>query len=189
MERLQGNRIGEKDLSIINSQQGSIFGVLSAKSMNIDLEKCVCSFLQVSSGFSTNHGIWQRYTVAQTRFGQEGASAGRGTFSMNDLHEAYMSVVEPEVSQFLTANEFLVEIMNEAVPYVHNLYGADARLSLSLLNLSENGADDVLFVNIQTALDPIVAVERLDEFLNGWFIDKMLETDGKLSFDVQVMEG
>ena len=99
------------------------------------------------------------------------------------LSQLYTIKQPGEVFKFLYNYPSLVEIIFEAVDALYNIFGADASLELELVTDPETDESE-LFALVEVDMDPEVALQKLEEFDQHWFLDREEITNGLFNIDV-----
>ena len=106
----------------------------------------------------------------------------------NSLNTEYRVENVFEVKNFLMKCEIeLFEILLDATKVLHDYFISRIYLSLSLLSDPEAPGYESLRVSIGTKLPVDDAMKCLNEFDEMWWLKAMDETDGNLSFDIELI--
>lgn len=87
---------------------------------------------------------------------------------------------EAEAISFVGKYPFLLNILKEAPGQIYRVFGEGITLYLELHCDPEEGWDE-LFIVIKSPYSTIEAVRRGDQLAEEWFLDRMVETEGKLN--------
>jgi len=110
------------------------------------------------------------------------------------LKEALKSIEDlyrlPEASAvrvraFISANPYLADLLLEAHPHIEKHFGPNPQLALEVIVDPEEEDFEELFAYILTTLEPEVALARLDQFDEAWFLDQLARAAGKLNFNLE----
>ena len=93
-----------------------------------------------------------------------------------------------KIKKFLSSNTFLLNIILESKSVVHRYFGETTELEVELFTDPEDIEElPRLFVNIKTKSDVKTALESFDNFLDNWYLEKMLLSGSLLSFNIEYL--
>lgn len=90
------------------------------------------------------------------------------------------SDVSENAQRLLNRYEFLVEILNQAVPKIKELFGAKTHVELEY-------SDGEVFAYIGTKLKPKEALATLSRFDEEWWFDVLPKVDCMLNFGLRYL--
>lgn len=101
----------------------------------------------------------------------------------NNLSQIQNTVmVSPEALAFIENNKYLIPILVSANQKLLEYFPHD-KLNLDLVNDPEENSDS-LFLSVESSLKPELALERLQNFDQDWWLDEVSKTNDKLCIDV-----
>lgn len=138
---------------------------------------------------------WPSFSVAVLEplemmgFWQEiGASIVRTIeFEIRSLKQLYTFRRHIEVSRFLERCPFLIPLLLEAYGKIESYFGPYPRVFLKVVTDPETNGDRQLVVFIGTNLPPVEALNRLERFDEGWWLEASRETRGNLCIHVEFL--
>jgi len=105
-----------------------------------------------------------------------------------DLIEKNFELKNKEkVKSFLQKNQFLLSLVLEAEKKIKNIFGADARLRLEVVEDPESVDEEELFAVVRTTRSEADASERLHRLDEEWWLEASRQTRCKLNIDVQLV--
>lgn len=112
---------------------------------------------------------------------QEIVKAGR----TNKVEELYSYRNPPAVVGFLRAYPHLMEFLLEAYPYLERHFGPEPDIVLELVAYPEETAYDELVAWIQSEDQVREGLEKLEEFEEEWFLDRLAEIGNEFNFNIE----
>ncbi len=101
-----------------------------------------------------------------------------------DLRSLYMFRDISRVSLFLRNNPFLINILVGAWFNIRERFTSNSPLVLEVVSDPEEPGCDQLFIFIQTRLPAELAIERLHQLDDEWWLDAMSDDD-KMTIDIE----
>ena len=98
-----------------------------------------------------------------------------GRFTLRDANEVFV---------YLNHNPMLVPLILEAGDKAHEYFAERPALALHLTEYPDDGSRE-LFLLIQTAQPPEVALAQLDDFDQEWWFDAQDRSEGKLNIKLE----
>lgn len=99
------------------------------------------------------------------------------------IEDCYHFKSKSRVKEFIEEHSYLTHILIESYELIIRFFGSGCYLELAVTTDPEEGFKE-LFVYIKTALPVDEALQKLDNFDDQWFLDKMSDTKGKLNFNL-----
>lgn len=103
------------------------------------------------------------------------------------LRQLYTFRNQEEVLKFLQEHPFLVELLLEAYSHIKEHFGFRTPVFLEVVHDPEIINDSQLVAFIQTDLDPIRALEKLDRFDKDWWVEASRRGEGKLCIHLEYL--
>lgn len=92
---------------------------------------------------------------------------------------------EVETIRFLRKHPALIDLLLEAPAQIERYFGSSSLLTLELATDPEDPDSTELFVNVSVPLPVDDAIVRLDRFDEGWFLEQLERTGGRLNFNLE----
>lgn len=109
---------------------------------------------------------------------------------LQSIEQLYTFIERDGVFQFLEDHDFLAPLLLEAHDRIDD-YFPSSHLFLSVVVdpeavLTDDAASnvDTLVLSIATRLDPIAAMEKLDQLDHNWWLDALPQAQGKLCINL-----
>jgi hypothetical protein len=102
------------------------------------------------------------------------------------LQQSYTFRDSAAVLRFLEENPFLVPVLLEAPAWIAGYFAAP-KLYLAILADPETGDENQLVLSIVINVPPDQALDQLQQFDEGWWLDVVSRTSGKLCIDVEYL--
>ncbi len=110
---------------------------------------------------------------------------------LQSIEQLYTLVERDGVLQFLEGHDFLAPLLLEAHDRIDD-YFPSSQLFLSVVVDPEGvppadatGNVDTLVLSIATRLDPIAAMEKLDQLDHNWWLDALPQAQGRLCINLE----
>jgi hypothetical protein len=100
------------------------------------------------------------------------------------LQNGYILLKPSSVGNFLQEHKELVSLLNEAYQELRKYFSTED-LKLELVADAEIAEDRQLFVYIFTSLSVTDALDKLDEFDECWWLDRIERANGLLNFNLR----
>lgn len=101
------------------------------------------------------------------------------------LEKLYIFRRPPEVMEFLEAYPFLVSLLTEAYDKIGEYFGPKPDVVLEVVTDPEVDDDRQLVAFIQSGVDPVEALLKLDQFDKGWWLKASHRSRGKLCIHLE----
>jgi hypothetical protein len=99
-----------------------------------------------------------------------------------NILESLYEISSNRVASFLIKNDFLVDLLNEAVPKLQECFGDDVSVRLEVFSDPTATNNCELFARVLTKLSANDALDILDRFDNEWWSNASSRSQGLLSF-------
>ena len=101
------------------------------------------------------------------------------------LQELYTAESWNDVLGFLMDNPALAPLLLEARPRLHDVFAGSRSVQLRLVPGYEEDEPALLFADIMTTADPMLAFDQMNRFEDEWWLDSMTPAQGLLHFSVE----
>ena len=149
-------------------------GAIDAEILNSEL------FCDLDSGHRSGKLDLFRALMLTFRTGPRWSERAAET-DLSDLDIMYC-IGSEEVATFLTKNEFLVRLLNEAAPKLQKHFGDSVRVHLEVFSDPDQASDGELFARVLTTLSARQALSILDRFDKEWWFRASLRSKCLLNF-------
>jgi hypothetical protein len=106
-------------------------------------------------------------------------------FDIKLLKRAYSFYNESEIELHLCENPYLVSLLFKAYSRIMEFF-LGSRLILEVISNPEEDNDSQLVLYISTNLKPEIALKKLDEFDEQWWLNNLQCARGKLCIDIEL---
>ena len=137
----------------------------------------------MAKGLVTQTAFRTVFTGLRLVLADEGVITG-----LRPLAELYILREPTRVREFIEAHPDLVGLLIEAHGTLLYHFGSGSELVLEVVSdrdTEEHDATEELFVLVRTALEPLAATSRLDDFEDRWFLGHPAEHTPVLNFDLE----
>ena len=101
------------------------------------------------------------------------------------LQQLYTAESWEEIIEFLTGHPDLAPLLLEANPRLHDMFAGSQSVQLRLVPGYEEDEPTLLFADIVTTADPMLAFTQMNRFEDEWWLDAMTPSRGLLHFSVE----
>lgn len=108
------------------------------------------------------------------------------TEQIKELQAQYTFLKPEPIFDFIGKYPFLLTTLQEAPSRIHQFF-PNARLTLEVFPIYEEGDTEHLTITIATSLDYLEVGSKLDELAEVWWIDAFAEADLKLNITVDFL--
>jgi len=99
----------------------------------------------------------------------------------------YVTDTQFALKDYLTRYPRLVELLVEAYPHLRNAFGAEAELSLELLEDQESTGEFEVFGVARVTMSVESGIAALQSFDSGWWLEESQRGQGRLNFTVEYL--
>jgi len=104
---------------------------------------------------------------------------------LDRLREHYDAEDWDEVSDFLSHHSALPPLLMDAYPRLNSAFGEGSSIHLRLVAGYEEDEPALLFADIATMADPMLALAQMNHFEDDWWLGAMAAAEGLLHFSVE----
>lgn len=101
------------------------------------------------------------------------------------LQELYKAENWGDVVKFLTDHPALTPLLLEAHPRLHDIFAGSRTIRLRLVPGYEENEPVLLFADIVTTADPMLAFAQMNRFKDEWWLSTVTPAEGLLHFSVE----
>lgn len=121
--------------------------------------------------------------VRPTMFEAAGQTAMHS--EIDHLQGHYTAEDWDEVNRFLSHHPALVSLLLDAHAHLSDTFAEGRSVRLRLVPGYEEGEPSLLFADVLTTADPVIAFARMNRFEDDWWLGAMTPAEGLLHFSVE----